>query len=237
MSSRPRRRSSTAADAVPPGAPQLDADRALALTYVPAAKRAAVGALWRLDVALGGVLAGGREPLISRIKLTWWRDALLKLDSATAPAEPVLQDLARHVLPAGPSGAALAEMEEGWAVLLSEDPLTTDDLATYAAGRGALLFRHSAALLGAPLPPALETQGEAWALADLARHSNPADGAAAMAAAAERLKSERWPSKLRPLGMLAVLTARDVKRGLSGLEPPGAPARMVRMLRHRLTGG
>ncbi|HEX8534003.1 MAG TPA: hypothetical protein VF662_07535, partial [Allosphingosinicella sp.] len=64
-----------------PGVPQLDADRALVLTYVPAARRAAVGALWRLDVALGAVLAGGREPMISRIKLAWWRDSLVKLDS------------------------------------------------------------------------------------------------------------------------------------------------------------
>jgi phytoene synthase len=107
-----------------PGGPQLDADRALALTYVPAAKRPAIGALWRLDAALGAVLAGGREPLISQIKLAWWRDSLEKLDREKAPAEPALQDLARDVLPAGVSGAQLSQMEEGWTLLLSEEPLT-----------------------------------------------------------------------------------------------------------------
>jgi phytoene synthase len=222
---------------MPPGAPQLDADRALALTYVPAAKRAAVGALWRLDLALGAVLAGGREPLISQIKLTWWRDALEKLDTAKAPAEPVLQDVAEHVLADGVAGAELSRMEEGWEVLLSQEPLTTEELARYAAGRGALLFRHSAALLGGQLSSVMEAAGEAWALVDLARHSNPVDGAAAMAAAAERLQPLRWPARLRPLGMLAVLAARDVERGLADLEPPGAPPRMLRMLRHRFTGG
>jgi phytoene synthase len=220
-----------------PVGPQLDPDRALALTYVPTAKRAAIGALWRLDVALGAVLAGGREPLISQIKLTWWRDSLAKLDREKAPAEPVLQEAAQHLLPAGVSGAALAELEESWTILLSQDRLTRGELASYAAGRGGLLFRHSAAILGAQLPAEMEGAGAAWALVDLARHSNPDDAANAMAAAAERLSQWRWPSRLRPLGMLAALAARDVERGLANLEEPGAPGRMLRMLRHRLTGG
>ncbi len=216
---------------------RLDADRALALTYVPTAKRAALGALWGLDAALGAVLAGGREPLISQIKLAWWRDSLDKLDREKAPAEPVLQEVAEHVLPSGVSGADLSAMEEGWSVLLSHDPLTDDELARYAAGRGALLFRYSGAMLGEQPSPELQRAGEAWALVDLARHSNAVDAASAMAAAAERLERIRWPSRLRPLGMLAALAERDVQRGLDQLEPQGAPARMLRMLRHRLSGG
>jgi hypothetical protein len=45
------------------------------------------------------------------------------------------------------------------------------------------------------------------------------DGAAALAAAREKLAgitAQRWPSPLRPLGMLAVLAARDVERGPGG---------------------
>jgi hypothetical protein len=41
---------------------------------------------------------------------------------------------------------------------------------------------------------------------------------------------------LRPLGMLAVLAERDLKRGPARWEEPGAPPRAARMLRHRLTG-
>jgi phytoene synthase len=216
---------------------QLDPDRALALTYVPTAKRAAIGALWRLDVALGAVLAGGREPLISQIKLAWWRDSLVALDREKAPAEPVLQEVAQHVLAHGVSGAELSEMEEGWAVLLSQDRLTPDELARYGAGRGGLLFRHSAAILGGALTAEMEQAGAGWALVDLARHSNREDAESAMKAAAERLQPVRWPARLRPLGMLAALSARDVERGLDRIEEPGSPARMLRMLRHRLTGG
>jgi phytoene synthase len=218
---------------------ELDADRALALTYVPTSRRPAVDALWRLDLALGAVLAGGREPLISQIKLTWWRDALEKLDVEKAPAEPVLEAISRHVLPASVSGSALSAMEEGWIALLSQDPLTASDLASYSAARGGGLFRHSAALLGGELSPAMERAGEGWALVDLARHSNSEDAAASLAKARERLAGSAgtvWPSALRPLGMLAALALRDVQRGSGRFEQPGAPRRMLRMLRHRLTG-
>jgi len=183
------------------------------------------------------VLAGAREPLISQIKLAWWRDSLEKLDREKGPPEPVLQEVAAHVLPTGVSGTLLSAMEEGWAVLLAQEALSADDLAVYAAGRGGLLFRYSGVVLGGELSSDMEKAGEAWALVDLARHSNETDAAAAMDAAASRLHPFSWPSRLRPLGMLAVLAARDVDRGLEDFEEPGSPGRMLRMLRHRLGGG
>lgn len=217
----------------------LDSDRTLALTYVPAERRPALAALWGLDAALGAVLAGGREPLISQIKLAWWRDSLARLDEAPPPAEPVLQEVARHILPRGIKGSQLARMEEGWAILLRGEALTASDLENYSGARGALLFRHSSQLLGIQMNLKVKRAGEGWALADLARHSNPIDGEAALAAARERLANvaaQRWPKPLRPLGMLAILARRDVDRGLGQVERQGSPARMVRMLRHRFTG-
>jgi phytoene synthase len=214
----------------------LDPDRTLALTYVPAKRRAAVGALWRLDAALGAALAGGREPMISRIKLAWWREALERLDREPAPAEPLLQELAEHVLPASVAGSELAEMEQGWAVLASPEALTGQDLTAYARARGARLFRHSARLLGDCATP-VDEAGEAWALVDLARHcTTSADSDIALAAARERSLPPRWPSRLRPLGMLAVLAARDSDPARPPWEARGAPARMWRMLRHRISG-
>jgi phytoene synthase len=214
----------------------LDADRTLALAYVPAKRRAAVGALWRLDSAFGAALAGGREPMISRIKLAWWREALERLDGAPAPAEPVLRELADHALPAGLAGADLAGMEEGWAVLASAETLGPDALTAYARARGGALFRFTARLLGGPASP-VEAAGEAWALVDLARHcSTTEDSDVALAAARERILPGRWPSRLRPLGMLAVLAARDLDPARPPWEPRGAPARMWRMLRHRISG-
>ncbi|HEU0098396.1 MAG TPA: squalene/phytoene synthase family protein [Allosphingosinicella sp.] len=214
----------------------LDPDRFLALSYVPAGRKAAVAALWRLDSALAAALAGGREPVISRIKLAWWREALERLDREPAPAEPVLQALAEHVLPAALSGEALARMEEGWSILASPEPLAPDELAAYAQARGALLFRYTARLLGGD-GEGVDAAGEAWALVDLARHcATAADSDIALAAARERGGPRRWPSRLRPLGMLAALAARDSDPARPPWEPRGSPGRMWRMLWHRISG-
>jgi len=214
----------------------LDPDRILALAYVPSSRRPAVAALWRLDAALGAVLATGREPMIGRIRLAWWRESLERLDEAPPPPEPVLEGVARQLLPAGLSGAELARMEQGWSRLLDSGPLSADDLAGYAADRGGRLFLHSARLLGGDAE-GVAAAGEAWALVDLARRSTDlGEAGSAIAAAAARVLPQSWPARLRPLGMLASLARRDMQRLGQGWERAGAPARMLRMLRHRLTG-
>jgi len=209
---------------------ELDPDRRLALAYVPAAARPAVEALWRLDVAFASVLATGTQPLISQLRLAWWREALERLDQAPPPAEPVLQALAAHVLPAI-SGAELAAMEEGWLILLADDSLSEDDLRRYAEARGGLLFAYTARLLGDPDFP-VAGAGAAWALADLARHSRPGDEIKSPPPAPKT----KWPRQLRPLGMLAMLARRDLERLDHEPEKPGSPARILRMIRHRLGG-
>ncbi|HEV2867630.1 MAG TPA: squalene/phytoene synthase family protein [Allosphingosinicella sp.] len=217
--------------------PDLDPDRRLALAYVPATRRPAVDALWRLDVTLGAVLVTGRDPMVSRIRLAWWRESLEKLDRAPPPAEPVLEALARRVLPEGVTGAQLAEMEQGWSLLTEPHPLSRADLDAYAQRRGGRLFRYAALLLGEAPEPAVDHAGEAWALVDLARRSsNQAEAAAALAAACERPLPRSWPRRLRPIGMLAVLARRDAVRAPATWEPQGSPRRMLRMLGHRLTG-
>lgn len=213
----------------------LDPDRILALTYVPTRRRAAVGALWRLDATLGAALAGGREPMIARIKLAWWREALERLDRGPAPAEPVLREVEANLLPAV-TGAELARMEEGWAALADSGTLSAEHLRTYAGRRGGLLFAYTARLLGEDLE-GLGPAGEAWALVDLARHcASTGDSDVAIAAARELSPPRRWPPRLRPLGMLAALAGRDSDPARPPWEPRGAPARMWRMLRHRITG-
>lgn len=214
---------------------ELDRDRILALSYVPARTRPALEALWCLDAALAAVLSSGRDPLLSQIKLAWWRDALEQLDRAPPPAEPALEAVARHVLPRGIGGAELAAMERGWTLLLTPDPLVPEELASYAAARGGLLFTLSARLLGGECG-SVEAGGEAWALIDLARHSGSEVDAEAALAAARVRPLGRWPAPLRPLGMLAALARRDAEPGRSRWEEQGAPGRMWRMLRHRFTG-
>ena len=173
--------------------------------------------------------------MISRIRLAWWRESLEKLDRERPPAEPVLEAVARHVLPAGVSGAELAAMEEGWAALLSAEPLGPEELELYAEARGGQLFDHAARLLGDE-SAAVTGSGEAWALVDLARRVGSGKEIERRAGSGARAAMpDRWPAPLRPLGMLAVLARRDAERG-PPLARQGSPGRIVRMLGHRLTG-
>lgn len=210
----------------------LDPDRTLALAYVPARHREAIRALWHLDAALGAVLTTAREPMIRQIRLAWWREALERLDTAPAPAEPVLRDLETHVLPAI-SGTELSGLEEGWRALLAET-LDGPALHLYAAGRGERLFRLTARILGVPDHPVV-TSGRVWALTDLARNMQDESERERAIAAAVAGPITRVPKSLRPLGMLARLADRDLRSGFP-FEPQGAPRRMLVMAAHRLTG-
>jgi phytoene synthase len=201
---------------------------------VPAASRRAIEALWRLDVTLGAILATGRDPMVGRIRLAWWREALERLDTDPPPPEPVLQALAEHVLPRGVSGADLAPMEEGWAELLADGALDEAALRAYAEGRGARLFRLSARLLGSDGSGVAEA-GARWALADLARRSSdPAESRTAVEQARRSGAGAALNGRLKPLGMLAMLSGRDIERGPGAWESRGAPMRAARLLAYRL---
>ena len=111
--------------AVPP--PAIEAvmrEQALAVGYAPASARDGFAALLDLDHQLASILQSTTEPMIGQMRLTWWYEALEKLDREPAPAHPVLQRLAASVLPGGVRGADLAPMIEGWEALLDDgEPL------------------------------------------------------------------------------------------------------------------
>jgi len=216
-----------------------DPECRLALAYVPANQRAAMTALWALDELLSGILRGGRAPIVSQMRLTWWHDALTRVDTALAPAQPVLEAISRDVLPHGVTGAQLAVMIEGWEALLDEGALGDVALAQYATARGRVLFAAMGHLLGVS-DDAIGAAGEGWALVDLGLHlSDPALAARALALATPLLQSAlavRWSRAARPLGMLAHLARIDAAATRETIRRQGSPARVVRMMRHWLTG-
>lgn len=218
----------------------LDVEVALACAYVPVARRSSAEALWALDATLGGLLRGGREPMIAQMRLTWWHEALTRLDSVPPPPQPLLMTLAERVLPMGVGGTALAGMIDGWEELVDPEPLSDDALANYAGKRGGGLFVSLATLLDAIPEPAAQA-GRGWALVDLAWHSSEPELRQRAAAMATPLLREalarRWPKAARPLGMLARLALADVpliERGAPRRQ--GSPGRVLAMARHAITG-
>lgn len=211
-------------------------ERTLLLGYAPADARAGFAALLALDDRLGMILRTTREPLVGQMRLTWWHSALAALDSAPAPAEPVLRALAEVVVPRV-AGATLATMVEGWEALL-EPTLDAAVLTHHAAARGATLFAALAVVVAGDGGDAtVAAAGRGWALADVARHvSDPRVAAMARDSARATLAPvvrRRWPAGLRAIGALTHLAWLDTA---DAPRPVGHPARAARMLWHRLSG-
>ena len=209
---------------------RADAALDIVLGLVPPSRRASLAALMALDARLGEIVASTREPMLGQMRLTWWRDALARLDQAAAPPEPLLIRLREEVLPDGVGGGDLARLTDGWMSLLSED---VPELELYASARGGCVFALAQGLLGIEQLGSTTAAGEAWALADLSRRSRtPAIIEKARSLAESRRAdafAQRWPAKARPLGVLALLAWFDAI--------PSSPARQLFALaKFRLTG-
>jgi phytoene synthase len=216
----------------------IGADRSLALSYVPARNRAALGALFAIDAAMGDVVRTTSEPMLGPIRLAWWRERLEELDAGgEAPAEPRLQAVARELIPRGIAGADLAALERGWLRLF--DPFPWDVQTAEAIWfRGRLLFGLGGKIVDRA-DDAIQNAGGLWVLVDGARHCSDAVSRQMLIGQARTfahgLGGTRFASRLRPLSMLAALAIRDSIRG-EPFEPEGSPARAAVMLRHRLSG-
>jgi phytoene synthase len=157
------------------GAMERNPEHVLALSYAPRSGAAALEALLALDEALAQLLRTTREPALGQLRLAWWREALARLDSEPAPAEPVLRALAREVLPRGVKGASLVPIVHGWEVLIEEETLDRDALRRFGEGRGELFVVAGTAMGAAPNDPLAEA-GQGWALVDLAAPSGARRG-------------------------------------------------------------
>lgn len=216
-----------------------DPERALALRYAPSVARPALTALWSLDEALGAILRSGRDPMVSQLRLTWWHEALCRLDHAPPPLQPVLQAIAGDLIPRGVTGRSLAAMIDGWEKLLDPDPIDDTALAAYAQARGGQLFGAAGTLLGSIHDPVV-LAGQGWALVDLARYcGDPVLAVSALRVARPLLDeavARQWRPASRAIGMLAHLAAIDARVAALPLPLQGSPVRQLRMITHRITG-
>lgn len=206
--------------------PQRDHD--LVRLYWPTRLRPAFDALFAIDRAMAEAVANASQPGLAAIKLAWWRDELEKLDRQPPPGEPRLQAVSRELLPRGLAGTEIAGLEEGWAELLRTE---APQAAILCVGkRGPLLFELAARLLALEPSELVRQCGEQFAVADLARRG------LSDLAPQPLGRTERAPSRLRPLTMLAAVARRDLERGGPPFEAEASPGRAWVLLRHRLTG-
>src|ERR1700728_2956622 len=80
-----------------------DKDRFLATLFAPAEHRAALHALYALNLEIARVREIVREPLAGEIRLQWWSDALAGIGAGDVGSNPVaaalLATIARYRLP------------------------------------------------------------------------------------------------------------------------------------------
>lgn len=173
------------------------------------------------------VVIRATQPALGAVKLAWWRDRLEELDKGKVPAEPRLQAAARELLPRDLPGAALAELEDGWAALFDEEPEVER-----IGQRGAKLFDLAARLLGEDCEK-LDPAGRLFAFEQasrtrLAHLHSPLEEMASLA-------RHRFPRRLRPLTAFAKLAARDARKAPE-FELEGTPGRAAALIAHRWTG-
>ena len=176
---------------------------------------------------MADVAAKAREPALGAIKLAWWRERLQALDAGAVPPEPRLQAALAELLPRGISGAALAELEDGWAALL-EPEVDGERIGN----RGVRLFAAAASLLGGG-DPLLGTAGRLYAAEQVRRRGLAAESPRPTDAL-QRLAGHRFARPVRPLTALAALAARDARR--NSPEAEATPGRALALIAHRLTG-
>jgi 15-cis-phytoene synthase len=188
-----------------------DRDRWLACLYAPAAIRPGLIALFALDLELAHLVATTTEPMLGEIRLAWWRERLGELDAGKAPAQPLLEALLAHAVPAV-SGADLALLEDRWLGLLGSDAVPD----SHVAG-GGHLFALAARLLGGDAAEA-DALGRAWVLGEV--------------------PARPTSSPLRLLRGLACISARDAARARAGSPPDarGSLARQWLLLKAVATG-
>lgn len=189
--------------------------------------RPAFDALFAIEDALFEVVTSSTQPALGAIRLAWWREALERLDTNVPPPEPRLQAGAAELLTRGVTGAMLAELEDGWATLLDEQPD-----AERIGERGAKLFAIGAKLLGSN-DQKLDAAGRLYAHELVKRRElgpihHPTEEM-------HSLTGYRFARRLRPLTALARLAARDVKQA-QRIEPEATPGRAAALLSHRLFG-
>jgi len=150
-----------------------DNDRFVCSLFAPAAQRADLMVLYAINLEVSLIHERISEPMIGRIRLQWWREAIDEVLDGGRARHPLLISLAelarRCELDRGHFEAILTARERDFD---GEQPLTMGELIAYAGGTSASLARLALMVLGADTAAnraAVREVGISWALTGLVR--------------------------------------------------------------------
>ena len=152
---------------------RADHERYLAALFAPDARRPALMALYAFDIELARIAGLVSEPMLGRIRLRWWREAIEGIYSGAPRAHPVVEELFRVVGDRGLGRARLERMIDTRERDLEPDGFADlEAMEDYAAGSAGALCALSLEALGAADAATLaraRRAGLAWGLAGLLR--------------------------------------------------------------------
>ncbi|WP_285709836.1 hypothetical protein [Erythrobacter oryzae] len=192
---------SEAPDPLPPEAE-------LALAWSAPKVRGALSIALQLDRRLARIVGRTQEPMLGQMRLAWWREALGKPVAERPRGDAVLDGIGQHWQG---REAFLAQMVDGWEVLVTAENLGPAEAESFGAGRGAFF----AGLADEATAGRLSAAGRRWALADAAAGVSDPEECATLVAAGLAVASPagRIPRALRGLAVLEALALRGLSRG------------------------
>lgn len=178
------------------GDPALTPPQLLALRQAPVSWRDELRFLLLFDARMQSVVIAGREPLLTRMKLAWWREALNKPADQRPKGEPLLAEISMLEGAGAPLVAQAAELlVDAWEEVADPDQVDAEVLARHRQSRGDAVFVHFAGRAGEA--ENLRLAGQVWsgAVADSQIPALPQSGRA-FALLARASLVEQSPSRL-----------------------------------------
>jgi phytoene synthase len=151
---------------------RYDHDRFMTAIFAPAAARENLFALYAFNIEVAKVREAVTEPLIGRMRLQWWRDALDRLFAGETVAHAVAAPLGDAIRAASLDRMAFERLIDAREADLEDTPpKDMRALEAYAEGTGTPLLALAFQLAGASAadPEVARLAGTAWALTGLLR--------------------------------------------------------------------
>lgn len=200
---------------------------ALAMNYAPQQWRLRYGALFALDARLRRYVLTNTEPLLSQIKLAWWREQMDK----PVDGEPILAAVHggwredKNIL------RQLVDAYEGLLGATPVDEARAKELLSASAQAFASMAQRTGEGQHALT---VQRQGELWSSAWLLGHRLVTNNWPRYLVGSENLPVPRLPRALRPIAVVGALGRRSLARG--GAPIVGSAADVAVALRAGMVG-
>ncbi|MXO90294.1 hypothetical protein [Pontixanthobacter aquaemixtae] len=179
----------------------------LALAHAGGAVRPILEPFLALDSRLGEFVSQAKEPILTQMRIAWWRDQLAKPVADRPKGDPILDAIGQYWQG---EEQALTGLVDGWEGLLAEPPLPESAAGQFVEGRAACFAATARLSAFSRYEEAALAAGRRWGWADLAARLSDAEERQFVLDQSEENAPHRMklPRALRSLTILKTLGDR-----------------------------